>query len=322
MARFPGVMLAALVAMAAGFLADHYGAPVMLMALLLGMAFNFLRGSEQFRPGTEFMARRVLRIGVALLGARLTLGDVAALPSGVFLGVVLGLVSTIALGAVLAPVLGRTRWFGVLTGGSVGICGASAALAISSVLPSGRNGITERDVVFTVVAVTTLSTFAMVLYPLLSGAMGMSETEAGIFMGATIHDVAQVVGAGYSVSDSAGEVATLIKLLRVAFLIPVVLGLYLIARSGGTGRAEIPWFLLAFLALMLANTAGFMPMALLGLLVGASKWALICAVAALGVKTQLGEIARVGPRALAIVLIETVWIAAVALSVLSVLPQG
>lgn len=317
----PGVMLAILVAMAAGFLGDHYGAPIMLMALLLGMAFNFLRGNDQFSPGTEFAAKRILRVGVALLGTRLTLGDITALPAGIFAGVGLGLVSTIALGAILAPLLGRTRWFGVLTGGAVGICGASAALAISSVLPTGRRGVAERDIVFTVVAVTTLSTFAMVVYPLLAGLLDMTEAEAGIFMGATIHDVAQVVGAGYSVSDSAGEVATLIKLVRVAFLIPVVFGLFWLARSGDTGRVEIPWFLLAFLALMLVNTAGFLPPSVLAIFAGASKWALICAVSALGVKTQLGEIASVGPRALAIVVIETAWIAGVALLMLHLMPQ-
>jgi uncharacterized integral membrane protein (TIGR00698 family) len=129
--------------------------------------------------------------------------------------------TTIVLGVFLAKMLGLQKRFGALTGGSVAICGASAALAISTILPKGANH--ERDTLLTVIGVTAMSTIAMIVYPILSAQLGMSETEAGIFLGGTIHDVAQVVGAGYSVSENAGDMATLTKLVRVAMLMPVVL---------------------------------------------------------------------------------------------------
>ena len=130
---------------------------------------------------------------------------------------------TILFGVVGARVAGISRPFGILTAGAVAICGASAALAISSVLPKGENH--ERDTVFTVIGVTALSTIAMIIYPLIIALFHLDHAAIGVFLGGTIHDVAQVVGAGFSVSDETGNVATFTKLLRVAMLLPVVVTL-------------------------------------------------------------------------------------------------
>jgi uncharacterized membrane protein YadS len=122
-----------------------------------------------------------------------------------------------------------------MTGGAVAICGASATLAIAAVIP--HNDKTERNVLFTVVAVTTLSTVAMVLYPVLFGLLGIDDREIGFLIGATIHDVAQVVGAGYSVSDRAGDAATVVKLMRVAMLPVVLMAIVLTLRATSAGKA-------------------------------------------------------------------------------------
>ena len=112
----------------------------------------------------------------------------------------------------LARRLGLKPLFGVLSGGAVAICGASAALAIASVLP--RNDTRERDTILTVVSVTALSTLAMILYPVFATSIGLDHKQAGIFIGGTIHDVAQVVGAGYTISNETGDIATYVKLLQ------------------------------------------------------------------------------------------------------------
>ena len=122
-----------------------------------------------------------------------------------------------------------------------------AALAISAVLPRGANA--ERDTAFTVIGVTTLSTFAMVLYPMIVQLIGLDHAAAGVFIGATIHDVAQVVGAGFSISEETGTIATFTKLLRVALLLPVVFAFTLVFRnSDGSKQAgaqpPLPWFLM------------------------------------------------------------------------------
>lgn len=221
-------MVAVIIAVAAQFLSQNYGAPAMLMALLLGMALNFFAVEGPCKPGIEFSTRSVLRFGVALLGVRVS-GQLLARMDASQIGLVIVAVAlTIGFGVLAARLLGRGWRLGLLTGGSVAICGASAAMAISAVLP--RNEHSERNLIFTVLSVTVLSTFAMIAYPILVQHLGLSEHVAGLFLGATIHDVAQVVGAGFSVSDEAGEVATLVKLIRVAMLAPVVLVISVIVR--------------------------------------------------------------------------------------------
>lgn len=312
----PGVVLCGTVAMAASFLTQHYGAPVMLFALLLGMAFNFVDPSGKFQPGVTFSSRTLLRLGVALLGVKITLANMTALGVLPLVLAVCGVLLTMGIGIVMARVLGRNTSFGILSGGAVGICGASAALAISSVLPRGDKGISERDTIFTVVLVTALSTFAMVLYPIFTKMMGLTDTQAGIFIGATVHDVAQVVGAGFSISEAAGNTATIVKLMRVAMLVPVIAGLALALRNRGSsdGRpVRFPLFLLGFLGLMTINSLGMIPNGVSEIASDLSRWLLVIAIAGLGTKTSLGQLLEVGPRAAAIIIVQTLALAGFAL---------
>ncbi|MEO1293420.1 MAG: putative sulfate exporter family transporter [Pseudomonadota bacterium] len=299
-----GVLLSVTVAAAAVFLAQHYGAPAMLFALLIGMAFNFLADDPKCAPGIGFAAKSVLRLGVALLGLRLSFSDLAALGIAPSAGLV-GLVAmTILSGLVFARVFRRDWSFGILTGGAVAICGASAALAIASVLPKSKS--LEQDTLFTVIGVTTLSTIAMVIYPILGSSLGLDDTAMGFLIGATIHDVAQVVGAGFSVSEAAGNTATLVKLQRVA-LLPVVLIVILLltTRREGAGSLQLPHFLIAFVVLMTLNSLGIVPEALRDLAIDASGWMLVTAIAALGVKTSVQAMTALGPRHAAVVVCET-----------------
>ena len=148
--------------------------------------------------------------------------------------------------------MGRGWRFGFLTGGAVAICGASAALAISSVLPKNKNS--ERNTLFTVISVTTLSTFAMIVYPIFAKLLELDDVSPGIFIGATIHDVAQVIGAGYSISEETGDTAAFDKLLHVTMLIPIVLLTVLIFRKdvrGGENRQlPFPLFVVGFITLV------------------------------------------------------------------------
>ncbi|MFQ6549438.1 YeiH family protein [Aestuariibius sp. 2305UL40-4] len=313
---YRGLLLALTVALCAGFLSDHYGAPVMLFALLIGMAFNFLADHPLCKDGVDFAARNLLRLGVALLGFRLSLADVEAV--GLWgVAVVLGLVAmTVVSGLLLAPLFGRSRHLGLLTGGAVGICGASAALALAAVMPQ-RPGF-QRDVLFTVVAVTTLSTVAMVLYPLLFDALGYSEGQIGFLIGATIHDVAQVVGAGYSVGETAGDQATLTKLIRVLMLPLAVLAFSLAFAGRGEGaRPGLPLFVIGFIALMLANSTGLVPEPVVAIFVETSRWLLIVAIAALGIKTSLASFADLGTGAVLLVVLQTLLLLAAAIALVS-----
>ncbi len=308
---FPGVMAAGVVAVAATFLSQHYGGPVMLFALLLGMALYFLSQEGRCGPGIDFAARGLLRFAIALLGTQITFGEIISLGPRPIITVLIGVGATILCGWAMARMLGLDKRIGLLTGGATAICGASAALAISAVLPRGANA--ERDTAFTVIGVTTLSTFAMVLYPMIVQLIGLDHAAAGVFIGATIHDVAQVVGAGFSISEETGTIATFTKLLRVALLLPVVFAFTLVFRnSDGSKQAgaqpPLPWFLIAFALLVLITSTGIVPAPVIEAAKHTSRWCLVIAIAALGMKTTLKSVASVGPRAIALLVGETVFL--------------
>jgi uncharacterized integral membrane protein (TIGR00698 family) len=318
-ALVPGLLASGVMAAAAAFLSQHYGAPVMLLALLLGMAMNFLSTDSPCTPGIDFTARTVLRLGVAMLGLRITLVQIAALGWQPIALVVVSVALTIGLSIIAARLLGFRSGFGLLSGGATAICGASAALAIAAALPN--HPLKERATLFTVLGISALSTFAMIAYPMLVHAIGLDARHAGVFLGATIHDVAQVVGAGYSLSPETGDVATLVKLMRVAMLLPVIaLTVVSYRRAGaqpGTKRPPLlPGFAVAFAVLVVMNSCHLIPKAVATFGADASQWCLVAAVAALGTKTRLSELATVGVKPVALMLGETVFLAGLALVLL------
>ncbi len=184
----------------------------------------------------------MLRFGVALLGLRITIGQIAALGWGPVGIVVVSVILTIAVSMLLAKLMGFQSLFGLLSGGATAICGASAALALAAALPG--HPLKERATLFTVVGVSVLSTLSMIVYPMIAHALGLDSRAAGVFLGATIHDVAQVVGAGYSMSRETGDIATFVKLMRVAMLVPVIVFAVMLTRAraeeAGTPAAAAP----------------------------------------------------------------------------------
>lgn len=310
----PGILVSAIVAIAAQFLSEHYQVPAMLMALLLGMAFHFLAEEGRCVAGIEASAKRILRIGVALLGVHISVDLLIALGPGAILLMVGAIVATIAFGLVAARLLGRGWRLALITGGAVAICGASAAMAIAAVLPKNQHS--ERNLIFSVLSVTILSTIAMIVYPIVVNLLALDHRTAGIFIGGTVHDVAQVVGAGFSVSQETGETATLVKLIRVTMLAPVVLMFSLCLRNipqDGPADARrptlIPGFVLAFLALAGLNSAGLIPGSAVALASDASRWALLIGIAAVGMKTSLKQVLDVGGEAVGLIIAETLFLA-------------
>lgn len=191
------------------------------------------------------------------------------------------------------------------------ICGASAALAIASVLPARADR--EQDTLFVVIGVTALSTIAMIAYPILFASLGMSDLQSGFLIGATIHDVAQVVGAGYSISDEAGVIATFVKMVRVALLPVVMLVVMFSFRGAQSQRVTLPWFLVMFIVLAVLANAGVVPQVVIDAIGTLSRWCLVIAISALGVKTSLATIAHVKPSYGVILVVETLFLLAIAI---------
>jgi len=206
----------------------------------------------------------------------------------------------------------------LLTAGSVAICGASAAMAISAILP--RDERSEERLIFTVVGVTVLSTVTMIAYPILVQLLKLDDVAAGVFIGGAIHDVAQVIGAGFSISDKAGETATLVKLFRVAMLAPVVLIASIIIQRyaqvdvGGGRTPLLPGFVIGFIVLATLNSLGLIPTNIAGWVSQASSWMLLVAIAAVGMRTNLKQVLSVGGPAIALIIIETLFLACLILA--------
>lgn len=325
---WPGSALSAVIALAATAVSTLHGGPQLLYALFFGISFHYLSHEPATKPGIDFCSRTVLRLGVGLLGARITAAQIASLGWTTAALVVLAVATTIGGGVLLARRLGLSRAQGVLSGGAVAICGASAALAISAVLPREKEG--DRFTLLVVVTVTALSTLAMVLYPLLARALHLDPRLAGLFLGGTIHDVAQVVGAGYTLGTQTGDIATIVKLFRVALLALVVVAVAAMFRhhrgepSSRTPRRQplVPWFLWLFLGMVAVNSLGALPPPAQEALGSAARMCLVVAIAALGTKTSFAELAGAGWRSLALIVAETLWIAMLILVAVVVLRAG
>lgn len=303
----PGIGLSILVALASHVaervLAGSLGKPVpaAVLALVIGMAAHGISRHPVFTAGLTFSSKKLLQVAIALLGLRIVLGDIVSLGLTTVLIVVGSMAVTLVGGVVLARLLGRSEAYGALAGGATAICGASAALAISSVIPDQQRK--DADTAFVVLACNLLATLAMIGYPLVAGWLHFDERLTGIFLGASIHDVAQVVGAGLSVSEATAGTATIVKIFRVFLLLPVVLaiGLFLRRDKGNDGGAikakvPVPLFAFAFLALAGLNSLEVVPQALRLALLDGSRWGLLVAIAALGLNTSIEALVKLGWR--------------------------
>jgi uncharacterized integral membrane protein (TIGR00698 family) len=312
-----GVALSGVVAIAATFVAEHYGGPKYLYALLMGMAFHHLSQVDRYSAGIEFAAKKLVRFGVALLGLRIMLSDLQDLGwLGVF-ALISGLVLTIGFGMWMAKRLQLPRSLGLLSGGGTAICGISATLALSATMPPSKE--VEEMTLLTAIGIAAFSTVAMVLYPVLVVALSLTQAEAGLFLGGAIHDVAQVVGAGYIISPDVADSATLAKMFRVAMLMPLVIVFSLAfsrARSDSAGLGNvakkpglIPGFLVVFVALAVLNNVVELPKQAVGFLSDLSGWCLVISIAALGVKTSLQKLSELGWRPIILLASEALFIA-------------
>ena len=316
-AYLPGLAIVLLGTLAAGFVSDHYGAPLTLMSLLIGLALNFLSADARLTPGLAFASRSLLRWGIVLVGVRITFGQIYALGPVALLAVVAIVACTMGAGVLIGRRLGFDAAFGTLAGGAVAICGASAAMALATTLGEKRASQTQLTLVL--VGISAMSATAMVLYPLVAHAFHLSDLKAGFLLGASIHDVAQALGAGYSYSKNAGEIAAIVKLTRVALLAPAlaVVALFLPRGASGAKGPGIPWFVVGFFVLAGINSFGVIPAVVAG---GAEKVAtglLAAAVTATAVRSPLSQLLEAGPRPLLVILAST--LVAFALSLLAAL---
>lgn len=317
-----GITLVTVLSIAAIAISQRYDGPVMLFAILTGLALHPAYESDSLKSGIHWCARPVLLIGVALLGFRININSLIELGYIIPLIMVGSIVATLLFGTIFSRAIGLPNHLGILISGAVSICGVSAAVAISTVLPRSKSH--ERDLALTVAGITVLSTLTMILYPILSEWLNHTERQAGFFIGASIHDVAQVVGAGYSISEKAGNSATLVKLIRVSSLLPVVIAVGWFFRDKSTkekrsGVNLLPPFLVAYMLIAVANSFQVFPPSALIYGIEISKYCLIASLVAIGLKTDLKSIVSVGRAPLISLATVTLFLALITLILVDIL---
>ena len=285
----------------------------LVVAMVLGIiARNLIGTPVAARPGIGFTLRRVLRFAIVLLGFQLTLAQLRAV----------GVPGLAVISATLAATFVFTKWAGRLLGverrlaeliaAGTSVCGASAVIATNTVTRGA-----DEDVAYAIACVTVFGSLSMIAMPVLGEMLAMAPAHYGIWVGATVHEVAQVVGAGFQHSAEAGQAATVAKLSRVMLLAPLILVLGMLARRNGhaaQGSAPTPWFVLGFLALVLVRTTGIVPPEVVGGAKVVQTVLLAMAMFALGCGVRLTQVRTMGIRPVVLAAASTVIVATTGLA--------
>ncbi|OZI77625.1 YeiH family protein [Bordetella genomosp. 12] len=319
--KLNGVLFVALMAGAVVQLADipaikQLGFSPLVVGIVCGMLYgNFLRGTmpADWGVGVNFTARRLLRIAVAFYGLNISIQQIMAVGLPGLVVSVAVVVGTLVIGTLVGQrLLGLDRDTAMLTSAGSAICGAAAVLAFEPTLRAAPHK--SAVAVATVVLFGTLSMF---LYPVAyhAGWLDLDTQALGIYIGGTIHEVAQVVGAASNIDPATTEVATIVKMTRVALLVPVllVLGMWLRGGRGNTdaqggGRLPVPWFAVGFLVLAIINSLNILPAEAITAIRRLDIFVLTMAMTALGIETRFAQIRKAGPRVMALGFILYIWL--------------
>lgn len=299
----PGVGLATGIAATAFLLRRLPGLGIfspMILSTFLGMALHNMAGTPAWaKPGVVFSLKRILRLGIVLLGLQLALTQVMQIGIAGIAIILLALAATFTFTKWLGQLMGVDHRLAELIAAGTSICGASAVIATNTVTEGS-----DEDVAYAVACVTVFGSLAMFVYPVLPGLLHLDAHEFGLWSGSSIHEIAQVVAAAFQDGNRAGETATIAKLTRVMMLAPVVVTLgFLAARPARQAKNDAkraappaPWFVLGFIAMMLVNTVISIPPVPKAWIVTATTFFLSMALAAMGLETDFRKLKAAGFR--------------------------
>lgn len=321
---FKGVIVSMFVATTAQSLTDHYITPAILLALLLGVAVSIFGQESKTVIGINVRAKILLRWGLALLSVKISVELIRGLGVDLIGLVIAGVVITILLNLIASRFFCHYWKFAWLTASSVAVFRVSAAMALSAIL--SKEARSEQRLIFTIIGVTVLSALAMVVFPNFVKTLAISETDSWMIIGGTIHDVAQVVGPSFSISEPIGDAAILVKLTRAAMLAPVILIALLLIRSltktpkSGKQLSLLPGFVVAFITLPTLNWVNPLPVVIVKFFSQASDWLFLTAIAAVGMKNNLKTVLCVGRPAISPICDETIFLAGFIFIAVTALP--
>jgi uncharacterized integral membrane protein (TIGR00698 family) len=316
----PGLLLTAMLASLAFAL---HGSPMlgvfspMILAILLGMVFHNVIGTPaRAHPGIAFSMRRLLRLGIILLGLQLTAAQVAGVGASGVAIIAATLIATFFFTKALGRWLGVDRKLTELIAAGTSICGASAVIATNTVT-RGR----DEDVCYAVACVTLFGSIAMFVYPLLGTLLQLTAKDYGLWTGSSIHEIAQVVAAAFQHGDEAGQSGTIAKLTRVMMLAPMIFALgwtamhrRLAHERKQSGALPMPWFILGFLALVGVNSVISIDPTVRAAIIQFTTFLLAMALAAMGLGADFKKLVAAGPRPLLLGAVSTLFISGFSLA--------
>lgn len=281
----------------------------LMIAILLGLLIgNALHLSTRLIPGIIFSAKRLLPIAIVLLGARLDLAQLWQASTLSLLINVMCVLVALALAFVLARLLKLTREPALLIGIGTAICGSSAIVACAPVINAKQHHLS-----ISIATVNLYGTLAIFLFPIFGHALHLTDHQFGVWVGASVQAVPQVIASGFAYSVAAGNMATIVKLVRVILLAPMLLVLGLLQRKHQPTHIHTPWYqlippmVIGFVIMVLLNTTGILgPWHLGGLSIYPAKgfvfmsdFLIVMTMAAIGLTTTLRHLADGGVRAIA-----------------------
>jgi uncharacterized integral membrane protein (TIGR00698 family) len=319
----PGLLLVAAIAGCAALLAHMPGVNIlspMILATLLGMLFHNLVGTPAWaKPGVVFSLRRILRLGIILLGLQLMASQVVQVGLTGIAVIITTLVTTFVFTRWLGRAMGVAPQLAELIGAGTAICGASAVIATNTVTRAR-----DSDVAYAVACVTIFGSLSMFLYPMLPALLHLNAETFGLWAGSSIHEIAQVVATSFQDGAQAGQFGTVAKLTRVMMLAPLVITLGLIAArraahalDDATRQAPpMPWFVLGFIALMLVNSVIHIPVSTRAITTPLTAFLLSMALAAMGLETDFRKLRAQGLKPLALAAVAWLFISCFSLALI------
>ena len=273
-----------------------------IIALFMGTIINSFFHPTWIKPALKFTSKKILKAAIVLLGASLSVSTIMSVGKMTFFVMIFTFAMCFGGGYFIRKLFGLNWKLSNLISAGTGICGGSAVAAIAPVIDAD-----DKDIAFAMSSTFLFDMVMIALYPLMGKALGMSDIAYGIWAGTSVNDTASVVASGYAFSEAAGDFATMVKLTRTIAIIPTVLVFAWIGvrmkkkemQSSGSGKKVnmmkiIPWFIGGFLLLAIANSIGFIPAAVSGVMKTASKFLMVTALAAIGLSTSITDFKKAG----------------------------
>ena len=310
---FPGIILSVGVALLACWLESLL--PIHLIgsaviAMFIGMVLNlFLRNTKVFASGLKFTSKKILKFAIILLGLSLNITTILNVGKMSLTVMIFTLLTCFGGGYFIGKALGLNWKLSNLISAGTGICGGSAIAAIAPTIDADDN-----DVAYAMSATFLFDMAMIVLFPIMGQAMGMTDQAFGIWAGTAVNDTSSVVATGYAFSEGAGDFATMVKLTRTLAIIPTVITFAFVqlrlkrkealanSQNGSELKANFsiakifPWFILGFLAMSIVASVFPIPAAVVSGTKSASKFLMVCALAAIGLNTSFSSMKKAGIR--------------------------